>query len=102
MYQNGRSYMATMSQNFYDYLKTFLDAQRYYEDNYCQCIEQGGKGAWCRKWFYSDTVSYCTLGGESEAKYCPMARQYENTDVALYYTTHPIVCSKAERKYFQY
>ena len=75
----------------------FSATQKAYEDEYCTCIETNSEGPWCADW-NNNGFEFCTLKGGVASQYCPGALKYNNHDE--FYSSHPLVCNKNERKYF--
>ena len=83
------------------YFKCFFsDAKILYEEKYCRCAAKREEPAWCKKWWSDTKEQYCYLNEGLESKHCPGAERLyigdEPTDD--YFSSHPSICSKSERK----
>ena len=81
-----------------------LENQKTYENRYCTCAASREYPLWCRKWSATYNKSYCILNGGLKSKYCPGARRFQidGRIVDNYFSSHPAVCRKSERKFKEF
>ena len=81
----------------FDYV---LEVKKQYDNEYCNCTEKHGMGAWCQKWSKFIKKQFCVLSGGLNSKFCqgalPLAMH--GKDLNDYFSSHPSVCGKSARK----
>ena len=80
----------------YSSKSSVTDTKRDYETNYCRCAPKYGVPSWCGKWSTEIKDSFCVMNGGFQSKHCPGAIRIVGLND--YFSSHPSVCNKSERK----
>ena len=94
---------AQLADNFDEFLLNRCFCEQHFLDmkTLCKCVEKHNLPSWCVN--RSDNISnpFCILDGGLKSIMCPGAKQlvYNGQKVDDYFSSHPSICNKTERKY---